>query len=67
MKKKGVDNEQLAFSYGKPLPLLLEEIYRSSRSPKIREEAERTKQALCALSRLQTAGVSRSAINQGSN
>lgn len=39
MKKKPFNPDQLCFSIGRPLPVLLEEVQRTSRNPNLRKAA----------------------------
>lgn len=46
MKKRPSNYNQLSFSYGRPLSVLLEEIKKTTRNPILREEAEKMLESL---------------------
>jgi uncharacterized protein (UPF0147 family) len=46
MKKQQSNPDQLSFSIGRPLPVLLEEVQKTSRHPELRKAAEQMKEAL---------------------
>lgn len=46
MKKQQSNPDQLCFSIGRPLPILLEEVQKTSRNPDLRKAAEQMKEAL---------------------
>jgi hypothetical protein len=46
MKKQPSNYNQLSFSYGRPLSLLLEEIKKTTRNPILRKEAEKMLESL---------------------
>ncbi|WP_392481457.1 hypothetical protein [Nostoc sp. C110] len=49
MNKQSLNSEQLCFSVGRPLPVLLEEIQKSSRNPQLRKPAEQMLEGLHTL------------------
>lgn len=46
MKKQPFNPDQLCFSIGRPLPVLLEEVQRTSRNPNLRKAAEKMLEGL---------------------
>ncbi|NEP62769.1 MAG: hypothetical protein F6K31_38605 [Symploca sp. SIO2G7] len=46
MKKNLSHHEQLCFSIGRPLPILIEEVRKTSRNPHLRKAAEQMLEAL---------------------
>ncbi len=46
MKKESSNYNQLSFSYGRPLSVLLEEIKKTTRNPILRKEAEKMLESL---------------------
>lgn len=46
MKKQQSNPDQLSFSIGRPLPVLLEEVQKTSRNPDLRKAAEQMREAL---------------------
>ncbi len=46
MNKQQPNPHQLCFSIGRPLPVLLEEVQKTSRNPDLRKAAEQMKEAL---------------------
>ena len=57
MKKQAVTFEQLSFSVGRPLPVLLEEIQKSSRNPQLIKAAEQMLEGLHTLEMATEIGV----------
>ncbi|PHM11124.1 hypothetical protein [Nostoc sp. 'Peltigera malacea cyanobiont' DB3992] len=49
MNKQSLNPEQLSFSIGRPLPVLLEEIQKSSRNPQLIKAAEQMLEGLHTL------------------
>lgn len=49
MKQQAATSEQLSFSVGRPLPVLLEEIQQSSHNPQLRKAAEQMLEGLRTL------------------
>ena len=60
MKKQQSNPDQLCFSIGRPLPVLLEEVQKSSRNPQLRKAAEQMLEALHTFELANQAGVSKS-------
>lgn len=60
MNKQLLNPEQLSFSVGRPLPVLLEEIQKSSRNPQLRKAAEQMLEGLRTLEMATEIGVSKS-------
>jgi hypothetical protein len=46
MKKQPSNSNQLSFSYGRPLSVLLEEIKKTTRNPLLRKEADKMLESL---------------------
>ncbi|MEH2245202.1 hypothetical protein [Nostoc sp.] len=57
MKEQPVTFEQLSFSVGRPLPVLLEEIQKSSRNPQLIKAAEQMLEGLHTLEMATEIGV----------
>ncbi|MEH2014502.1 hypothetical protein [Nostoc sp.] len=57
MKQQAVTFEQLSFSVGRPLPVLLEEIQKSSRNPQLIKAAEQMLEGLRTLEMSTEIGV----------
>lgn len=57
MKEQTVTFEQLCFSVGRPLPVLLEEIQKSSRNPQLIKAAEQMLEGLHTLEMATEVGV----------
>ncbi|MEH2172062.1 hypothetical protein [Nostoc sp.] len=57
MKEQPVTFEQLSFSVGRPLPVLLEEIQKSSRNPQLIKAAEQMLEGLHTLEMATEVGV----------
>ncbi|MHC5934761.1 hypothetical protein [Nostoc sp.] len=57
MNKQSLNPEQLSFSLGRPLPVLLEEIQKSSRNPQLRKAAEQMLEGLRTLEMATEIGV----------
>ena len=57
MKEQPVTFEQLSFSVGRPLPVLLEEIQKSSRNPQLIKAAEQMLEGLRTLEMATEIGV----------
>ncbi|MEH1859607.1 MAG: hypothetical protein V7L21_16755 [Nostoc sp.] len=60
MNKQLLNPEQLSFSVGRPLPVLLEEVQKSSRNPQLRKAAEQMLEGLRTLEMATEIGVSKS-------
>jgi len=60
MNKQSLNPEQLSFSVGRPLPVLLEEVQKSSRNPQLRKAAEQMLEGLRTLEMATEIGVSKS-------
>ncbi len=60
MNKQSLNPEQLCFSVGRPLSVLLEEIQKSSRNPQLRKAAEQMLEGLRTLEMATEIGVSKS-------
>jgi len=61
MKKQQSNPDQLCFSIGRPLPLLLEEVQKTSRNPNVRKAAEQMLEGLRTLELANQTGISKSA------
>ncbi|MEH2120249.1 hypothetical protein [Nostoc sp.] len=57
MNKQSLNPEQLSFSVGRPLPVLLEEIQKSSRNPQLIKAAEQMLEGLRTLEMATEIGV----------
>ncbi|MEH2181037.1 hypothetical protein [Nostoc sp.] len=57
MNKQSLNPEQLCFSVGRPLPVLLEEIQKSSRNPQLIKAAEQMLEGLRTLEMATEIGV----------
>lgn len=57
MNKQSLNPEQLSFSVGRPLPVLLEEIQKSSRNPQLIKAAEQMLEGLRILEKATEIGV----------
>ncbi|MFN6479883.1 hypothetical protein [Nostoc sp. DedQUE07] len=57
MNKQSLNPEQLSFSIGRPLPVLLEEIQKSSRNPQLIKAAEQMLEGLRTLEMATEIGV----------
>ena len=65
MNKKVSNSHQLSFSIGRPLPLLIEEIGKTSRNQNLRKAASQMLEALNILENVSENGLSNSVrINQ---
>ncbi len=60
MKKQPFNPEQLCFSIGRPLPVLIEEVQKSSRNPQLRKAAAQMLEALQIFEIANQTGVSKS-------
>ncbi|MBD2569137.1 hypothetical protein [Anabaena lutea] len=60
MNAQSLNPDQLSFSIGRPLPVLLEEIQKSSRNPQLRKAAEQMLEGLRTLEIATEIGVSKS-------
>ncbi|MEH2037657.1 hypothetical protein [Nostoc sp.] len=60
MNKQSLNPEQLSFSVGRPLPVLLEEVQKSSRNPQLRKAVEQMLEGLRILEMATEIGVSKS-------
>ncbi len=60
MKKQPSNPDQLCFSIGRPLPVLLEEVQKTSRNPQMRQAAEQMLEALHIFELANQTGVSKS-------
>jgi hypothetical protein len=60
MNAQSLNPYQLSFSIGRPLPVLLEEIQKSSRNPQLRKAAEQMLEGLRTLEIATEIGVSKS-------
>ncbi|MBN3892841.1 MAG: hypothetical protein HWQ43_28215 [Nostoc sp. JL31] len=60
MNKQSLNPEQLSFSVGRPLPVLLEEVQKSSRNPQLRKAVEQMLEGLRTLEMATEIGVSKS-------
>jgi len=58
MKKQQSHPDQLCFSIGRPLPLLLEEVQKTSRNPNVRKAAEQMLEGLRTLELANQTGIS---------
>jgi hypothetical protein len=61
MKKQMSNPDQLCFSIGRPLSLLLEEIQKTSRHPHLRKAATQMLESLRVLEQASETGISKSA------
>jgi hypothetical protein len=60
MKKQQSNSDQLCFSIGRPLPVLIEEVQKSSRNPQLRKAAEQMLEALRTFELAKQTGASKS-------
>jgi len=60
MKKQPSNPDQLCFSIGRPLPVLIEEVQKSSRNPQLRKAAEQMLEALRIFELANQTGASKS-------
>ncbi|MFB2967675.1 hypothetical protein ACE1CD_01760 [Aerosakkonema sp. BLCC-F183] len=60
MKKQPSNPDQLSFSIGRPLPVLLEEVQKSSRNRQLRKAAEQMIEALRVFELANETGLSKS-------
>lgn len=60
MKQQTTTFEQLSFSIGRPLPVLLEEVQKSSRNPQLRKAAEQIMEGLRTFETASEIGTSKS-------
>ncbi len=65
MKKQPSNPDQLCFSIGRPLPVLLQEIQKTSRQPHLRKAAAQMLEGLHTLELANQTGVSKSAKTKG--
>jgi len=61
MKKQQSNPDQLSFSIGRPLPLLLAEVQKTSRNPNVRKAVEQMLEGLRTLELANQTGISKSA------
>ena len=61
MKKQPSNPDQLCFSIGRPLPVLLEEVQKTSRNPHLRQAAAQMLEGLRLLEQANETGISKSA------
>ena len=61
MKKQQSNPDQLSFSIGRPLPVLLEEVQKTSRNPDLRKAAEQMREALQTFELANQSDISKSA------
>lgn len=60
MKKQPSNPDQLCFSIGRPLPLLLEEVQKTSLEPSLRQAAEQMLEGLRTFQLANQTGISKS-------
>ena len=58
MKKQQSNPDQLCFSIGRPLPLLLAEVQKTSRNPNVRKAVEQMLEGLRTLELANQTGIS---------
>lgn len=60
MKRKTVNPDQLCLSIGRPLSVLLQEVQKSSRHPRLKEAAQKMLEGLQILEQADQTGISKS-------
>lgn len=60
MKRNLSNPDQLCFSIGRPLSILLEEVQKSSRHPRLKEAAQKMLEGLQILEQANQTGISKS-------